>query len=212
MKIAVLNETSAADRNADILSALEGRGHEILNVGMKKSFEPPELTYLHTGFMAALLLELHRVDLVVGGCGTGQGFLNSVLQYPGVVCGHVLNDLDAWLFAQINGGNCISLALNQGYGWAGDVNLRFLFDKFFSVESGGGYPPHRRDSQAQSRLLLKEISKAAHRPFADIIRSLPDEVVQPAFTFPGYWEALDPARIEDAPLRMAIEERVRRRA
>ena len=30
MKIAVINETSAADRNADIMAALEGRGHEIL--------------------------------------------------------------------------------------------------------------------------------------------------------------------------------------
>jgi len=116
MRIAVINETSAANRNADILAALHGRGHEIVNAGMKESGAQPELTYIHTGLMAALLLNLKRVDFVVGGCGTGQGFLNSVMQYPGVVCGHVLNGLDAWLFAQINGGNCISLALNQGYG------------------------------------------------------------------------------------------------
>jgi len=37
MRIAVINETSSADRNADILAALEGRGHEIFNVGMTKS-------------------------------------------------------------------------------------------------------------------------------------------------------------------------------
>ena len=91
MRIAVVNETSAADRNADILAALQGRGHEVINAGMTKNGQPPELTYIHTGLIAAILLNLKRVDLVVGGCGTGQGFLNSAMQYPGVVCGHILN-------------------------------------------------------------------------------------------------------------------------
>ena len=69
-------------------------------------------------------------------------------------CGHILNPLDAWLFAQINDGNCISLALNQGYGWAGDVNLRFIFDAYFRVERGSGYPPHRQAPQRASRMVL----------------------------------------------------------
>ena len=70
MKIAVINETSAADKNKDIIAALEGRGHEIINAGMTQSGAKPELTYIHTGFMAALLLNANRVDMVVGGCGT----------------------------------------------------------------------------------------------------------------------------------------------
>jgi len=73
MKIAVINETSAADRNADILTALEGRGHEIINVGMTKSGDTPEMTYIHTGLLSAMLLNLKKVDFVVGGCGTGPG-------------------------------------------------------------------------------------------------------------------------------------------
>ena len=92
MKIAVINETSAADRNADILAALEGRGHEIINAGMRKNGEKPELQYIHTGLLAAILLNLSRVDLVVGGCGTGIGFMNAVVQYPNIVCGHLLTD------------------------------------------------------------------------------------------------------------------------
>ena len=114
MKIAVINETSAADRNADIMAALEGRGHEILNVGMKKGGEQPELQYIQTGLLTGLLLHLKRVDLVVGGCGTGQGYLNSAMQYPGVFCGHILTALDAWLFAQINDGNCIVADAESG--------------------------------------------------------------------------------------------------
>ena len=157
MKIAIINETSAADRNADILKSLEGRGHEVINAGMTKNATPPELTYIHTGFMAALLLHLKSVDFVVGGCGTGQGFLNSVMQYPGVMCGHIITPLDGWLFTQINGGNCISLMLNQGYGWAANENLRMIFDQIFSVEPGCGYPPHRAESQRQSRTILGAI-------------------------------------------------------
>jgi ribose 5-phosphate isomerase RpiB len=209
VKIAVVNETSAADRNADVLAALDGRGHEVMNAGMTKSGAKPELTYIHTGLISAILLNLKRVDLVVGGCGTGQGYLNAVMQYPGVVCGHILNSLDAWLFAQINGGNCISLALNQGYGWAADVNLRFIFDRIFSVERGCGYPPHRQASQRQSRETLEKVSELTHKPFAEIIATLPDEVIKPAIEFPGIEELIDVDSIEDANLRAAFQKRMK---
>jgi len=36
MKIAVINETSAADKNKDIIAALDAFDHKIFNVGMKK--------------------------------------------------------------------------------------------------------------------------------------------------------------------------------
>ena len=185
MRIAIVNETSAADKNKDILAALAGRGHEILNIGMKKSGETPELQYIHTGLLSALVLNLGIADLVVGGCGTGIGYMNSVMQYPGVVCGLITTPLDAWLFAQINDGNCISLALNQGYGWASDVNLGFIFDKYFSVEHGRGYPEHRREPQAVSRQTLKTISTITHRRMLEILKELPDEVVNPVIRYPG---------------------------
>ena len=42
MKIAVINETSAADKNKDILVALEESDHTIINAGMNS--ESPRLT------------------------------------------------------------------------------------------------------------------------------------------------------------------------
>jgi ribose 5-phosphate isomerase RpiB len=207
MKIVVINETSAADRNADILAALQGRGHEVVNAGMTRSGVTPELTYIHTGFLSALLLNAGRADLVVGGCGTGQGYLNSVMQYPGVTCGHLLSPLDAWLFAQINDGNCMALMLNQGYGWGADVNLRMLFDAYFSVPRGGGYPPHRRDSQAQSRALLKSISEIGRRPMDQIVENLDERIVKPALNFPGVWELLALDTLTDTALAEALRRR-----
>ncbi len=212
MRIAVINETSAANRNADIIAALQGRGHEIVNAGMKENGAQPELTYIHTGLMAALLLNLKRVDFVVGGCGTGQGFLNSVMQYPGVACGHVLNGLDAWLFAQINGGNCISLALNQGYGWAGDVNLRFIFDRLFEKEFGAGYPPHRSESQRASRAMLRRVSEASHRPFPEVLAALPREVLEHVLAYPGMDALIDLSSPESAAVREVLRSAGPRRA
>ena len=192
MKIAVISEVSAVAKNPDIMAALVGRGHEIINAGMKSADDKPELTYVQTGLLAGLLLGTGRVDLVIGGCGTGQGFLNSSLMYPGIVCGLISNDLDAWLFGQINGGNCISLPLLVGYGWAGDVNLKFIFDKLFSLpEFGKGYPPHRQESQQKSRSLLLGVSTTTHKPLARIISDLDDDVIKPVLAFPGVLDLLD---------------------
>jgi ribose 5-phosphate isomerase RpiB len=214
MRIAVINETSAADRNADILLALEGRGHEIVNCGMRKNGEAPELSYIHTGLLSALVLAMGKADFVVGGCGTGQGFLNAVMAYPGVSCGHILTPLDSWLFARINGGNCVSLALNQGYGWAGGINLRLIFDELFTTERSSGYPEARREPQARARELLGQVSTATHRSMADIVSSLPDEVVLPALRYPGIGEILAGAAPggsggADPKLARAIEARLR---
>jgi len=208
MRVAVINETSAAHRNIDIMNALKGRGHEIINAGMRKQGEQPELQYIHTGLISAILLNLKRVDLAIGGCGTGQGYLNSVMQYPGVFCGLIRSPLDAWLFTQINNGNCVSLGLNQGYGWAEDVNIGFIFDRLFSVEVGAGYPSHRKEPQAASRQTLQDVSVVVHRPMAEIIRTLPEYVIRPALDYPGILELIDVNGIEDVGLRSAFQSRL----
>jgi ribose 5-phosphate isomerase RpiB len=208
VRIAVINETSAANRNIDIVAALADRGLEVINCGMKKNGEPPELTYIHTGFLSALLLNLGCVDFVIGGCGTGQGFLNSVLQYPNVICGHIASPLDAWLFHRINGGNCVSLALNQGYGWGSEVNVRLIFDELFSSQRGEGFPAHRKESQQQSAELLRRISRATHLGMEDTVRGLPPEVVMPALTFPGIREIIESAPSESSDLMMAVRSRL----
>jgi ribose 5-phosphate isomerase RpiB len=205
MKIAVINEISAADKNVDILHALEERGHEVLNLGNIRAGESPGLLYIHTGLMSALLLNLQAVDFVIGGCGTGLGYLNAVMQYPGMFCGHLLTPLDAFLFARINAGNCVSLALNQGYGWAGDVNLRLIFDNLFTPDTGSGYPPHRAESQRQARQLLMQVSQVVHRPMAEILATLPRDVLHPALDFPPFHSVLEGAVQHDPEIRSALE-------
>ena len=179
MKIAVINEVSACPKNPDIIQALESTvDAEILNVGMLEPEQQPSLTYIHTGYMAAILLNTGACDFVVGGCGTGQGFENIVLQFPNVFCGLVTEPLDAWLFSQINGGNCISLALNKGYGWAGDVNLKYIMEKLFADPAGQGYPLSRSESQAASRKMLSDISVMTHITINEILQNTDKNILK----------------------------------
>jgi ribose 5-phosphate isomerase RpiB len=182
MKAAVINEVSARDKNPFIVKALEKRGIEVCNLGMKEGDYPGEgLTYIHTGLMAGLVINLCGADIVVGGCGTGEGFMISAMQYPGVFCGLIESPLDAFLFGQINGGNCISLALNKGYGWAGDINLEYIFEKLFSDGYGQGYPEARRASQRESRERLRTISALVHRPMTEILEGLDTNILSAIF-------------------------------
>jgi len=178
MKIAVINEVSAREKNEFIIKGLETTGVEIFNVGMTAESSETELTYIHTGLMAGISLATKAADFVVGGCGTGQGFLISSMQYPGVYCGLITSSLDAWLFSQINGGNCISLALNKGFGWAGDIDLRYIFEKLFSDPPGQGYPPNRSESQKNSRQILAKINAVTHKDFKTILKEIDPEVLK----------------------------------
>ena len=206
MKIAVISETSTADKNCHIISALNDRDHEIINLGMKEKGSAPELDYIQAGILAGLVLNLKRADYVVGGCSTGQGFLNVALQFPNVICGQIRSPLDAWLFSQINGGNCVSLTLNQNYGWGGDVNLGFIFDRLFGVQWGAGYPAHRKEFQKKGRETVERLSKAIHPPFIQILTSMPNDLLVPILNFPGVKQMLDIPSMPDNEVKKFFED------
>jgi hypothetical protein len=96
--------------------------------------------------------------------------------------------------------------LNQGYGWAGDVNLRMIFDAYFSVERGAGYPPHRQAPQRASRMTLWRVTGLTHYPWPEIIARLSDDILRPALTYPGFADLLDIDSIADDGLKAALRE------
>lgn len=178
MKIAVINEVSSCAKNPDVVKAFEQTGNDVLNLGMKTPDQKPELTYLHTALMSAITIELGIADIVIGGCGTGQGYLNAVLQFPRITCAHVLQPLDAWLAKRINDPNCISLALNQGYGWASDINLKMIANSLCEKTDAKGYPPAREESQTQSRVRLNDLSRTTHKPLTEIVGVIEPQLVK----------------------------------
>lgn len=60
-------------------------------------------------------------------------------QLPGVLCGHVVDPSDAYMFAQINDGNAISLPCKRL--WLGRSVIQNIFEKRF--EAVNGYPPEK---------------------------------------------------------------------
>ena len=99
MKIALITENSQAAKNAVIENALkkvvEPMGHEVVNYGMYSAEDPNSLTYVQIGILAAVLLNSGAADYVITGCGTGEGAMLACNSFPGVICGHVEDPLDA---------------------------------------------------------------------------------------------------------------------
>ncbi|MEZ8279243.1 RpiB/LacA/LacB family sugar-phosphate isomerase [Vibrio splendidus] len=184
MKIALMMENSQAGKNAMVAAELEsvagGIGHDVFNLGMTDENDH-HLTYIHLGIMASILINSKAVDFVVTGCGTGQGALMSLNLHPGVVCGYCLEPSDAFLFNQINNGNALALAFAKGFGWAGELNIRYIFEKAFTGERGNGYPLERAKPQQRNAAILNEVKAAVVKDnFIDSLRAIDQELVKTA--------------------------------
>ena len=176
MKIALINENSQAAKNAIVYTALkeeaDKKGHIVYNYGMYSAEDDVQLTYVKNGLLASILLPTKAVDFVVTGCGTGQGAMLACNSFPNVLCGHVTDPLDAFLFGQVNDGNCIAMPFAQNFGWGGEVNLRYTFEKLFSEEFGGGFPKERREPEQRNKKILDGVKEITYRPLIDILKEI----------------------------------------
>ena len=186
MKIALINENSQGAKNAMICNSLkkvvEPMGFEVFNYGMYTADDEAQLTYVQVGILAAVLLNSGAADYVITGCGTGEGAMLACNSFPGVICGHVEDPLDAYTFAQINDGNAIAIPFAKGFGWGGDLNLEYIFEKLFCEESGQGYPRERAVPEQRNKKILDEVKTVTYRSLTDILRELDQELVKGALS------------------------------
>lgn len=185
MKVALMMENSQAGKNAVVLKELnavaEEKGFSVFNVGMSDE-QDHHLTYIHLGIMASILLNSRAIDFVVTGCGTGQGAMMSLNIHPGVVCGYCIDPADAFLFAQINNGNALSLPFAKGFGWGAELNVRYIFEKAFTGRKGEGYPPERKEPQVRNAGILNQVKGALVKDYLDGLRALDRELVKTAIS------------------------------
>ena len=136
MKIALINENSQAAKSQQIFAVLDKiatkYGHTTFNYGTKSAEDTPQITYVQAGLMTAILLNTKCVDFVVTGCGTGEGAMLSANSFPNVLCGHIVDPSDAYMFMQINNGNAVSLPYAKGFGWGAELNLEYTFEQLFA--------------------------------------------------------------------------------
>jgi len=184
MKIALINENSQAAKNSMIENALrkvvEPMGYEVVNYGMYSAEDEAQLTYVQVGILAAVLLNSKAVDYVITGCGTGEGAMLACNSFPGVICGHVEDPLDAYTFAQINDGNAIAIPFAKGFGWGGDLNLEYIFEKLFCEESGQGYPRERAVPEKRNKKILDELKTVTYRSLYSILKEADRDLVRGA--------------------------------
>ncbi len=185
MKIALINENSQAAKNSIIEATLkkvvEPKGHEVFNYGMYTADDAAQLTYVQIGILAATLLNSGAADLVITGCGTGEGAMLACNAFPGVLCGHVEDPTDAYQFTQVNNGNAIALPFAKGWGWGAELNLEYIFEKLFVEEWGQGYPRERAVPEQRNKKILDEVKKVTHRDLLDILPELDQDLVKGAF-------------------------------
>ena len=102
---------------------------------------------------------------------------------PGDVIYKVEDALDAYTFAQINDGNAIAIPFAKGFGWGGDLNLEYIFEKLFCEPSGQGYPRERAVPEQRNKRILDDVRKASFREdLVEIFKGLDQELVKGAFS------------------------------
>lgn len=100
--------------------------------------------------------------------------------FPGVLCGHIESPLDAYLFSQVNDGNCIALPFAENFGWGGELNLTYIFEKLFCAPGGGGYPKERVVPEQRNKKILDEVKKVTHNDMVSILEGLDKDLTRGA--------------------------------
>lgn len=196
MKIALINENSQAAKNALIESTLRGvvepLGHSVDNYGMYTAEDAAQLTYVQVGLLTAILINSGAADLVITGCGTGEGAMLACNAFPNVLCGHVVDPTDAYQFTQVNNGNAIALPFAKGWGWGAELNLGYVFEKLFVSEWGLGYPRERAVPEQRNKKILDEVKKVTHQDMMTILKTIDQDFLKAAVSGEKFAELFFP--------------------
>ncbi|MBQ8443847.1 MAG: RpiB/LacA/LacB family sugar-phosphate isomerase [Clostridia bacterium] len=182
MKIALINENSQCSKNELIFNTLskvaDEFGHEVLNFGTYGPEDATQLTYVEAGLLIAILLNTKTVDFVVTGCGTGEGACLAANSFPNVLCGHIVDPSDGYMFMQINDGNAVSFPFAKGFGWGAELNLEYTFRNMFGTSAGGGYPKERVIPEQRNKKILDEVKKITHQDMLYIVKNIDQEILK----------------------------------
>ena len=182
MRIALINENSQAAKNslieATLRKVVEPMGHTVDNYGMYSADDAAQLTYVQCGLLSSILLSTGAADYVVTGCGTGEGAMLACNSFPGVICGHLVDPSDGYMFAQINDGNCVALPFAKDFGWGAELKLEMIFQQLFGFGHGNGYPKERVVPEQRNKKILDGIKEKTYRPLIDILKDLDIDFVK----------------------------------
>ncbi len=202
MRIALINENSQAAKNslieATLRKVVEPLGHTVDNYGMYSADDKAQLTYVQCGLLSSILLTSGAADYVVTGCGTGEGAMLACNSFPGVICGHLVDPSDGYMFAQINDGNCVALPFAKDFGWGAELKLEMIFRQLFGFGHGNGYPADRVVPEQRNKKILDGVKAITYRPLLDILKDLAPAFVKGTIGGAHFAELFYPACRDEA--------------
>lgn len=182
MRIALINENSQAAKNPLIERCLkevvEPMGHTVDNYGMYTPDDACQLTYVKAGLLAGILINAKAADYIVTGCGTGEGAMLALNVFPNVLCGHLEDVEDAYMFPQINDGNAVAIPFAKKFGWGGELTLTYMFEKLFGYESGGGYPPERAEPEQRNKKILDQVKAVTTKDMMTVLKEIDQDFLK----------------------------------
>lgn len=191
MKIALINENSQAGKNEliynTLVSVASKYGHTVDNYGMFDA-DDKALTYVQNGLLAAILINSEACDFVVTGCGAGSGAMLACNSFPKVLCGLIVDPSDAYMFGQINDGNCAAFPFAKGFGWGAELNLEYCFEKLFNGPRGQGYPKERVIPEQRNKKILDQVKEITHTPMIDILKKIDRDFLLQTIDRPSFKE------------------------
>ena len=183
MRIGVIVASSQAEKSAMLYEAVRkyALSADVVNFGCRPE-AAERYSYIEVSLLAGMLLASGAVDFIVTGCSSGQGMMLACNSFPGVLCGYAPTPMDAWLFAQINNGNAVSLPLGEGYTWAGTDNLERTIEKLFSAPFGQGYPRDEAERKIRDTVQLKEIRRRSQVSVVEFLNRLDEPLMEKLLT------------------------------
>ena len=179
MKIGVIQASSQASKNSLIYNTVRKYAPEaeVINFGCTEE-EQERYSYIEISLLAGMLLASGAVDFIITGCSSGQGMMLACNSFPGVLCGYAPTPADAYLFAQINNGNAVSLPLGEEYTWTGEENFEATIARLFSEPFGQGWPKGESARKLRDTELLKSIRRSSQVSAVELLNSLDKSVLK----------------------------------
>lgn len=179
MKVGIIQASSQKEKNSLLYESTKqyAKDCDVINFGCDDS-DKSSYSYIEISIEIGFLLASGSVDFIVTGCSSGQGMMLACNSIPGVICGYAPTPKDAYLFAQINNGNAISLPLGEEYTYTGRENLERTVELLFSEPFGQGYPKEEADRKIKDTKLLKEIRANSQNDLIQLMKKLDKSFVQ----------------------------------
>ena len=178
MKIALILDNSQRKWHDLYLNILteeaSKKGHSVIDYGIVPSF-------VNTAFLSALVFNTGAADYIMTGDERGMVNTMALNGMPNLRCGLALDPLDAFMFAKINAGNCLSLALDKSDEEKMSVYLKQVISKLFEVEWASGYPESLAAFNNKNRGILIDMKKTVSNDAVFISKNADSKLIKETF-------------------------------